>query len=57
MDYIRIKAYVCRYKGKDRRLKEQFINSINDDDMMTNKKVVTCSLKIIEITSGQVQPV
>ena len=35
MGHLRIKANECKYKERDRRLKEQFINGINDDDMMT----------------------
>ena len=34
MGNLRIKANECVYKDKDRRIKEQFINSMNDDDMM-----------------------
>ena len=30
MSQLRIKVYVCQYKDKDRCLKEQFINGIND---------------------------
>ena len=30
-----IKANECSYNEKNRRLREQFINGINDDDMMT----------------------
>ena len=36
MGNLRSKANKCGYKGKERTLKEQFINSINDDDMMTD---------------------
>ena len=35
MGHLRMKANEGWYKEKDRRLKEQFINDINDDDMMT----------------------
>ena len=35
--YLRIQANEYRYKEKERRLKEQFINSIYDD-MMTDIK-------------------
>ena len=35
MGCFRIRANEFGYKEKDRRLKEQFINGINDDDMMT----------------------
>ena len=31
---LRVKANECEYKEKDRRLKEQFINGINNYDMM-----------------------
>ena len=34
MGHLRIKSDKCGFKEKDRRLKEQFINGINDD-MMT----------------------
>ena len=34
-DHLRIKGNECGYKLKDRRLKEQFINGINVDDMTT----------------------
>ena len=33
--HLRIKANECRYKEKDWRLIEQFINAINDNDMIT----------------------
>ena len=33
MDCLRINASECRYKERDKRLQEQFINGINDDDM------------------------
>ena len=35
MDHLIIKANKCEYKERDGSLKEQFINEINDDDMMT----------------------
>ena len=34
MGHLRIKANKFGYKEKDKRLKEQFINSLNDADMM-----------------------
>ena len=53
--HLRITASKCGYKGKDRRLKEQFINGINDGDMMT--KIIgelTTIKKTNGITSEQV---
>ena len=38
MGHLRIKANECGYKDKDRKLKEQFINGINYNDMMTEIK-------------------
>ena len=35
MGCLRVKANEYKYERKDTRLKEQFINGINDDDMMT----------------------
>ena len=35
MGHLRIKANKRKYKERDRRLKEQFTNRINDDDVMT----------------------
>ena len=35
MNYLGINRNICGYKEKDKRLKEQFINVINDDAMMT----------------------
>ena len=32
---LRIKVNECEYKERDRRLKEQFINGIKDEDIMT----------------------
>ena len=32
--YLKVKANEFRYKKEDKRLKEQFINSINDGDMI-----------------------
>ena len=34
MGHCKIKANDCGYKEKDRRLKQQFINGICDDNMM-----------------------
>ena len=34
---ITVKANQCEYKERDRRLKEQFVNGINDNYMMTAK--------------------
>ena len=33
--HLRVRANECEYKEEDRRLKEQFINGINDDDLVT----------------------
>ena len=41
MGYLRIKGSECSYKEKDRRLKEQFINGINVDNMITERKEAT----------------
>ena len=35
MGHLRIKSIECSYKEKDWKLKEQFINGINDNDMVT----------------------
>ena len=35
MDHLRIKANKYEYKEEGRRLKEQFINCINDGDLIT----------------------
>ena len=35
MGHLSIKANECEYKEGDKRLKEQFINRINDDKMMS----------------------
>ena len=35
MGCLRVKANECEYKRRDRRLKEQFMNGISNDDMMT----------------------
>ena len=43
---LRIKANECGYKEEDRMLKNQFINHINDENMMTEIiKRVDSSLK------------
>ena len=38
MCYLRIKINKCGYRGKDRRIKEKFINGINDDEW-DNKRI------------------
>ena len=56
MDHFRMNANKCEYKDKDRRLEEQFINGINDDDMMT--EIIwewTTVKKTCEITRKQSQ--
>ena len=40
--HFRIKANECGYKEKDKILKEQLINGINDDDMMTDIMKTNC---------------
>ena len=42
------KADECEYKENDRRQKEQFINSINNDEMMTD---ITLELTSVKKTS------
>ena len=55
MGHLGIKANKCEYKERDRRLKEQFINGINDDDMITeNIRELTVIKRTNEITSKQV---
>ena len=50
-----MKVNECKYKEKDRRLKEQFINGINDDKMMAEIiGELTTVKKTTEITSEQV---
>ena len=42
----RVRANKCGYKEKDRKLKELFINSTNDDDVKTERNTRTdCSQK------------
>ena len=50
MGHLRIKANECCYKEKDRKLKEQFINGMNDDDMMTKviRKVNKKSVMLVQ---------
>ena len=50
-----MKANECKYTERDRRLKEQFINGINDDEMVTEiiHELITVS-KTGEITNEQV---
>ena len=55
MDYLRIKANKCGHKERDKKLKEQFINGINDDDLMMKiTRELTVIKKTNEITSKQV---
>ena len=35
MGHLGVKTKECEYKERDMRLKEQFINGINGDDMIT----------------------
>ena len=54
MGHLRIKGKHCSYKEKDRRLKEHFINGINDVDMMTKIiRELTTIIKTKVITSEQ----
>ena len=51
------KGNECNYKEKDGRLKEQFINGINDDDEITDiMRELTTIKKANESTSEQVLP-
>ena len=51
MGNLRIKANECGCKGKDKRQKNQFINSINDDDLMTEIRGLTTIKRTNDITS------
>ena len=42
----RVRTNGCDYKEKDRRLKEQFINGITDDDTMTEIKKRATEIKM-----------
>ena len=56
MDHLRMKVKKCGYKEKDRRLKDQFINGINNDYIMTEcYRELTVVKKTSEITTDQVQ--
>ena len=55
MDHLRVKADECGYKQRYRKLKEQFINGINNDEKMTEIiKELTAIIETNEITSDQV---
>ena len=56
MGYLRVKSKECGYKEKDRILKEQFINDINDDDIITDIIRELKAIKDTETTSEQVLP-
>ena len=50
-----MKGTECRYKEKDRLLKQQFKNGINDDDMKTKIiRVLTAIKRINEVISKEV---
>ena len=54
MDHLQIRKNEYSYKEKDRRLKEKYINGINDDDMMTEiEREQAAVKKTNEITSEQ----
>ena len=55
MGHLSIEESECDYKEKVRKLKELFINGMNDDDMMTEIiRELTTIKKTNEITSDQV---
>ena len=55
MYYLRMKTNEGKYKEKDRRINEQFINGINDDEMMTEIILELPAVKkTSEITSEKV---
>ena len=45
MDRLRIKAMECKYKVIDRRLKEKFINGINDQTITADIIVALIIIK------------
>ena len=54
MGCLRIKANKSGYKEKNRRLKEQFLNDINDDMVTKIIRELTTIKKTDEMTSEQV---
>ena len=55
MTRLRIATVEGNYKETDRQLKEQFINRLNDDDMMIEIiKELTINEENENITSGQI---
>ena len=55
MGCLRIKAKECGYIERDGRLKEQFINSINDEEMMTEIIIEATAIKETnKVTSEEV---
>ena len=50
---LRIKAKECEYKEKDKRLKEQFINSTNNDDLMTKIKQELMAINKMNEVTGE----
>ena len=54
MGQLRIKANECNYEKRGKRLKEQLINGINDDDMITMIiREFTVTKKTKEIMNGK----
>ena len=54
MDCLRNKSNECKYKEKDRRIKRQFINGINNENMVTIIMwKLTAAKKTSEITREQ----
>ena len=52
---MRVKANEFKYEERDRNLKGQFINGINDNEMMSDKvKELTTSNKTNEVTSDHI---
>ena len=54
MGLLKTKAKESGYKEKDRRLKEQFINGINDDNIAEIIGELIALKKTNEVTSKQV---
>ena len=53
MGRIRLKVIECSFKERDRRLKEQFINGISNEEMMTKIIREVTQIKKNKITSEQ----
>ena len=55
MGHLQIKGNKCGYKVKDKGLKEQFTNNINDDDMVAEIIRELMATKVTkEVISAQV---